>query len=173
MSTPSRRLSPSRCRVSGTTVTDRVAASSEGRSAVESVTMATERLLKPANDSPEVSGLGSNLGRWRRVGVPALLVLEEPPLDRPHDDEDHDHKDGCEGRDGVVTKADGHAQRRSDPYLRCRGHASNVATLAKDRARADEAYTSHDLRRDPRRIDAHAKRRLQSKSREHASACGD
>ena len=52
MSTPSSRLSPPRCSVSGTTVTDLEAASCDGMSAVESVTMATRPLLKPGNDSP-------------------------------------------------------------------------------------------------------------------------
>src|SRR5713226_1837244 len=108
MSTPSSRLCPSRLSVSGTTVTDLVAASCGGKSAVESVTMAAGRLLKGANPIPAFEALGSNVDR-RRIVVAALLVLEEAVLDRPHADEEHEHDEGREHGDTVVAKADRHA----------------------------------------------------------------
>src|SRR5258706_7448939 len=105
MSTPSRRLLPSRWRVRGTTVTPRAAASAGGRSAVESVTMATPRAV--------TSSRGDDLYFDRLLNL--LVSVEQHVLDGPEKKEHRQDQEGGEYRRHVIAEADGHPDWRHDP----------------------------------------------------------
>src|SRR6478609_9229614 len=138
MSTPSRRLLPSRWRVSGTTVTFRAAASAGGRSAVESVTIATPRAV--------TSSRRGDLYFDRILNL--LVPVEQHVLDGAKEKEHRQDQEGGEYRRHVKAEADGHADGSHDPDGCGRRKTMDLVALAEDCARAKEADAGDDLRRD-------------------------
>src|SRR5258706_16105984 len=101
MSTPSRRLLPSRWRVSGTTVTPRAAASAGGRSAVESVTMGTPRAVTRSRRDDLYFDRLLNL----------LVPVEQHVLDGSAKEKHREDQRGPEYRRRLKAEADRHPAR--------------------------------------------------------------
>src|SRR5882724_3936651 len=142
MSTPSRRRLPSRWRVSGTTVTPRAVASAGGRSAVESVTMATPRAVTPSRRDDLYFDRLLNL----------LVPVEQHVLDGSEKEQHREDQRSGEYRRRVKAETDGHPDCRHDPDRCRRREAVDLVALAQDGAGAKEADAGNDLRRDSCRV---------------------
>src|SRR5580704_17546261 len=114
MSTPSRRLSPSRCSVNGTTVTPRTAARAGGRSAVESVTMATPRAVKCSRRASR----GNDLDFDRLLNL--HVSVEQHFLYRAQKEKQREDEERGEDRRHVEAETNGHPDRRHHPDRRSR-----------------------------------------------------
>src|SRR5487761_562981 len=163
MSTPSRRLCPSRWRVSGTTVTPLAAAKARGRSAVESVTMATVRSVNRSRGPSR----GDDLDFDRLLNLP--VPVKQQLLDRPEKEEHGQDEPGGEYRRHVKAETNGHPDCGHEPNRGRGGEAVDLVALAEDGARAKEANSRHDLGRDAGRVRGAAKR-LEPQPREQAGA---
>src|SRR6266853_1076257 len=154
MSTPSRRLRPSKLSVSGTTEMDREDASASGRSAVESVTMAMLAIAWL------ISG--------RITAAAVVAVFEEAVFNRLDGNQRHQHDHRGEDGDRVIAESDRHAKRCDHPDRRGSRQPPDQLALTEYRSGAKKTDAGHDLSRNTSGVHAGPETLLEAERREHA-----